>query len=229
MKPILLSAGYGTRLGSLTKNLPKCLFEIKNKPIIQIWIEKLYDVGVRDILINTHYLHNQVKIFIETLEYKNLKINIVFEKVLLGTAGTLYKNKNFINGDECFLVHVDNYTKEDLHIFIKSHMKRKNFCLMSLMAHFTNQPSQCGILTVNDDNVVIEYEEKPIKPKTNLANSAIYILSKNFISETNNLIYSKDFSTQVIPNLLGKINCFVSSQTNIDIGTQENFLRAKLL
>ena len=97
------------------------------------------------------------------------------------------------------------------------------------MAHFTNQPSQCGILTVNDDNVVIEYEEKPIKPKTNLANSAIYILSKNFISETNNLIYSKDFSTQVIPNLLGKINCFVSSQTNIDIGTQENFLRAKLL
>ena len=69
MKAILLSAGYGTRLGSLTKNHPKCLFEIKNKPIIQIWIEKLYDVGVRDILINTHYLHNQVKMFIETLEY----------------------------------------------------------------------------------------------------------------------------------------------------------------
>ena len=53
MKAILLAAGYGKRLGSLTKKKPKCLIKINNKPIIQIWIDKLYSLGVRDILVNT--------------------------------------------------------------------------------------------------------------------------------------------------------------------------------
>ena len=63
MKAILLAAGYGRRLGSLTK---KNLNAINNKPIIQIWIDKLCSLGVRDILVNT-YLSHDVKKFIEII------------------------------------------------------------------------------------------------------------------------------------------------------------------
>ena len=83
MKAILLAAGYGKRLGSLTKKKPKCLIKIDNKPIIQIWIDKLYSLGVRDILVNTHYLSHDVKKFLLKLNYKNLKITISYEKKIV--------------------------------------------------------------------------------------------------------------------------------------------------
>ena len=64
MKAILLAAGFGTRLRPLTNNIPKCLVPIKGKALLEIWLDKLSDVGVKDFLINTHYLPEKVESFI---------------------------------------------------------------------------------------------------------------------------------------------------------------------
>ena len=71
MKAILLAAGFGTRLRPLTNNIPKCLVPIKGKPLLEIWLDKLSDVGVKDFLINTHYLYDKVESFIKKSKYKN--------------------------------------------------------------------------------------------------------------------------------------------------------------
>lgn len=91
MKAILLAAGFGTRLRPLTNTIPKCMVPIKGKPLIQIWLEKLRDASVSPVLINTHYLSDQVETFIDNSAFKNQSV-IVFEPELLGTAGTLLKN-----------------------------------------------------------------------------------------------------------------------------------------
>ena len=55
MQALILAAGYGKRLGELTKKTPKCLIKIKSKSLIDIWLEKLNNLGVNKIYINIHY------------------------------------------------------------------------------------------------------------------------------------------------------------------------------
>ena len=60
MKAMILAAGFGKRLGELTKRKPKPLLEVKGKPLIDHHIEKLISAGFRTIAINTHYLGTQI-------------------------------------------------------------------------------------------------------------------------------------------------------------------------
>ena len=59
-KALLLSAGFGTRLRPITNEIPKCLVEINKKPILHMWLDKLQNIEINSVLINTHYLANKV-------------------------------------------------------------------------------------------------------------------------------------------------------------------------
>ena len=117
MKTILLAAGFGTRLRPLTDTIPKCLVPIKGKPLLQIWLERLTESGFDKFLINTHYLSNQVNDFVYSSKFKD-KCILKNEIKLLGTAGTLLANLDFIGEDECMLVHADNYCLANFSDFI---------------------------------------------------------------------------------------------------------------
>ena len=73
-----------------------------------------------------------------SLKYPNLKITTSFENKLLGTAGTVYANSEFID-DDCFLIHVDNYNKDDLSEFIESHKNRPQSCIMIMMCNHVDR------------------------------------------------------------------------------------------
>jgi len=223
LKTILLAAGFGTRLRPLTDNIPKCLVPIKGKPLLQIWLERLSDADFKEFLINTHYLSNQVNDFIYSSKF-NDKCIIKYEKTLLGTAGTLLSSLNFIGEDECMLVHADNYCLADFKEFIKSHNQRPTYCLMTMMTFRTDTPSSCGIVDLDDNNVVIGFHEKVESPPGNLANGAIYILSNVLIK----IIHEKfstvtDFSTEILPHFIGKIYTYETNKTFEDIGTFEKY------
>ena len=91
MRAILLAAGFGTRLRPLTNTTPKCLVPIKGKPLLEVWLERLSEVGVGPFLINTHYLAEQVERFVELSLYTD-NITLVHEAKLYGTEGTLIEN-----------------------------------------------------------------------------------------------------------------------------------------
>ena len=65
MKAVLLIAGLGTRLRPLTDTVPKCLLPINGKPLLGIWFDKLVAAGVSDVLVNTHWLADQVTDYID--------------------------------------------------------------------------------------------------------------------------------------------------------------------
>ena len=70
MRALLLAAGIGKRLRPLTNTTPKCLVEIQGKPLLQMWIDKLLNLKINEIIINTHYLAEKVETFVK----KNIKI-----------------------------------------------------------------------------------------------------------------------------------------------------------
>lgn len=223
MKAILLAGGFGTRLRPLTINTPKCLVEIAGKPLLYHWVKNLVAIGISEILVNTHYLAEQVEQFIHESEFAEF-VWIAHEEVLLGTAGTLISNAKFVGRDECLLIHADNYTDADLGSFLKSHMNRPSQCLFTMMVFRTTTPERCGIVKIDHDGVVVKYDEKSFLQNGNLANGAIYALSAGFVENLNS---EQDFSTEVIPQFLGRIFTSEIQGEFFDIGTPENLNLAR--
>ena len=54
-------AGRGERLKPLTETIPKCLVPINGQPLLGIWLEHLEESGIKDVLVNTHWLHETVE------------------------------------------------------------------------------------------------------------------------------------------------------------------------
>ncbi len=226
MKAILLAAGLGTRLRPLTDTIPKCMVPIKGKPLLGIWLERLTNAGIGPFLVNTHYLAEQVESFIQASAYQE-RVRLVHEKELLGTAGTLIENLDFFQESDGMLIHADNYCLADLSAFEQAHLQRPTECVMTMMTFRTDTPSACGIVELNEQGVVVGFHEKVLNPPGNLANGAVYILSAELLERMGQELQAvKDFSTEVLQQLVGRIYTYESKEIFIDIGTIKSYEKA---
>tara|TARA_Y100001978_G_C23614341_1_gene395122 strand:- start:112 stop:822 length:711 start_codon:yes stop_codon:yes gene_type:complete len=228
VKALLLAAGFGTRLRPITYKTPKCLVEINGKPLLKIWIDNLKLARINSILINTHYLAEKVEVFVKELNDPNIEINLVKEKFLLGTAGTLIKNKGFFDDSTGLLIHADNFTSVDLSRFIKAHNQRPGNCILTMLTFDTDQPKNCGVVDIDKNGIVRGFYEKNDNPPSKIANGAIYAFDNDFLCWIEkNLPSAKDFSTEILPNLIGKIYTWHTDSIYIDIGTPSALNKAQ--
>jgi len=222
MNALLLSAGYGKRMRPLTLTIPKCLIKVNNKTLLEMWVEKLLKLKVKNCIINTHHLAKKVENFAK----KNFKqkVCLVYEPTLLGTAQTLIKNYDKLKNDDCIVIHSDNYCKDNLVHLIKAFKNKPSDCLITMMVFRTKFPESCGIVQINSKNVITNFLEKVKNPPDNLANCAVYIFSKEIL-DTLKKKYSKveDISIDIIPKLLGKINIYETKKIFYDITTKKDF------
>jgi mannose-1-phosphate guanylyltransferase len=226
MKTILLAAGFGARLMPLTKDTPKCLVPIKGVPLLEIWLSRLVEFNLGPFLINTHYLSSQVELYIKGSKH-NKKVTLANEPVLMGTAGTLIKNLDFFQGEDGLLIHSDNYCMADFNAFVDAHQNRPKECLLTMMTFRTNNPTSCGIVELNHQGVVTNFYEKVSNPPGNLANGAIYILSAELLEIIKKeLSDAKDFSTEILNRLIGRIYTYETHELFMDIGTPETYKKA---
>lgn len=227
MKVLLLGAGLGTRLRPITDNIPKCLVPINSKPLLEYWLDSLTEVGIDEFLINTHYLHEQVESYINTSKYKD-KITLVYEKELLNTGGTLLANKTFFADKSFMLVHADNLSFCDFKDFIDTHKNRDMICEITMMLFKTDTPSNCGIVELDNKKIVQKFHEKVENPPSNLANGAVYICEPSIFDFLESLNKKDiDFSNDVLPKYLGKINTYLNNTYHRDIGTLESYALAQ--
>jgi mannose-1-phosphate guanylyltransferase len=226
MNVLLLAAGLGTRLRPITNEMPKCLVRVGGKPLLSYWLETLFaSKSIGRVMINTHYLGHQVENFILNSKWRN-RITLVHEDQLLGTAGTIIKNKFFFEGKEFSVIHADNFSVFDFDDFIKAHHARPKNCVMTMMTYLTSNPSTCGTLTLNSDGIVLKMDEK-ISTTNHLANGAVYIFENsifNIIEGMNRNI--SDISTELIKELEGMIFTYPNYLYHRDIGTPISFAQA---
>ena len=227
MNAILLAAGFGTRLKPLTDSVPKCLVPIKGQALLGIWLQRLSEAKIGPCLINTHYLPSQVNSYIESSPCSS-QVTLCFEPELNGTAGTLIKNLDFFNGKDGLLIHADNYCLADFSAFLAAHRERPKGCLLTMMTFKTASPSSCGIVEVNESNVVTAFHEKVQNPPGNLANGAVYILSDELLTIlASQFQTARDFSTEILPKFIGKIFSYETYEIFMDIGTPESYEAAQ--
>ena len=224
MKAYLLAAGEGTRLGQLTKTIPKCLVPIKGKPLLDYWLRLCERYGISHLLLNLHHLPDLVEEFLDSTSYR-LKIKTFYEERLLGSAGTIAVNRDFVAGEEAFFIlYADNLTDVNLQKMRKFHMNHGGICTIGLFK--ANNPKECGIAELNADDLVVDFVEKPRHPKSDLANAGVYIASPgifDYIPKREVV----DLGFDVLPRLVGKMYGYLIREYLLDVGTWENYEKAQ--
>jgi mannose-1-phosphate guanylyltransferase len=228
MRALLLAAGIGSRLRPLTDTMPKCLVRVHDRPLLDYWLDLVFEGGVERALLNTHWLAEQVRAHVAQSRWRD-RIDLVHENELLGTGGTVLANRAWF-GDQPFLVaHADNLTDFDVEGLLSAHRGRPPGCIMTMLGFRTDDPSSCGILDLDDQNRVLAFHEKVKNPPGNLANGAVYVFDPAVITDIAALGKPiVDLSTEIIPNYLGRILCVETSGYHRDIGNPESLRRAHL-
>ena len=233
MKPIralLLAAGLGTRLRPITNSTPKCMVPLDGEPILEHWLKKLELAGCETALVNTHHLSEQVVDFIKKRPKSSMVIKIVHEPNLLGTAGTLLTNEIFFNDSVGLLIHADNAMSENLSPLINKHISRHKSRSLTMLTFTTSQPSRCGIVQVDSNDHLLAFYEKIVKPPGNKANGAVYVFDSDFMDSLKKIKPPpEDFSNDVIPKFIDKIQTYHTLEPYIDIGRPETLQQAQIL
>lgn len=227
MKAFLLSAGLGSRLRPITNTIPKCLVRIAGYPMLDWWGKLLKENGIQEVLINTHYLHEKVHEYIQEFNQRDQDIKFVefYEPDLLGSAGTVRDNKEFVKNETDFLIcYADNLCNVKLKELISFHQKKKGLLTMALFRSDT--PEQCGIAETNDSGEIIKFIEKPEFPHGNLANAGLYVASSGIYDFFPKEGFA-DFGKDILPKIIGQLYGWEINDYLIDIGTMSNYEKAK--
>jgi mannose-1-phosphate guanylyltransferase len=219
VRALLLAAGEGSRLRPLTEQWPKCLMPVRGRPLLEYWLQALHAESIRDVLVNTHFHENHVRAFLARQQFVNW-VKPVHEAELRGTAGTLRANIEFFREHTTLLVHADNWCQCDFGAFIDYHFyQRPAHCLITMMTFDTDAPQSCGIVETDEQDVVVAFHEKVANPPGKRANGAVYLLEPQVLERLERHPDSTDFSTQVLPQYMGRIATWHNAGIHRDIGT----------
>jgi len=228
MRALLLAAGLGTRLRPLTDHTPKCLVEVKGRPLLDYWFEALFDAGAERVLVNTHHLAEKVRTHVALSRFRD-RVDLVHEDVLLGTGGTMLANRDWAGHTALFVAHADNLSSFPVREFLEAHARRPSGVLVSMLAFRTDDPRSCGILELDENGLVLAFHEKVADPPGNLANAAVYMVEPEVMDMMSRFgMTAIDFSTQVLPQLMRRIQALDIALYHRDIGTPASLAKAQV-
>jgi mannose-1-phosphate guanylyltransferase len=224
MKAFLLAAGLGTRLRPLTDALPKCMVPIGDRPLLDIWLDSLADAGVDEALINVHHLPDVVRDHVGGRNGPPVA-HTVYEERLLGSAGTLVANTDWLVGEELVLVcNADNLTDFDLRSLVAAH--RRWAPIATVAVFHAERPTECGIVDVDATGRMTGFSEKPPNPRGDLANAGMYAFDPRVVDEIEGPP-PKDIGYDLLPRLVGRARTVEVGGYFRDIGTPEALHRAQ--
>ncbi len=231
-KGIILAGGKGTRLYPLTKSTSKCILPVYDKPMIYYSLATLLMSGIRDILIIS--TPEDIKNYSNLIgDGKNFGINVSYDIQPSpdGIAQALIIAENFLTNQPSALMLADNiFYGDGLESKLVESSMRDSSTVFSYEVH---DPERFGICEIDGNNLVISLEEKPAKPKSNLAVTGLYFydsdapqIAKNIEPSDRGELEITDVNIEYMKsdNLYSEV--LNDSYMWIDAGTQESFLMA---
>lgn len=200
MKAIILAAGYGTRLYPLTEDFPKPLLEINDKPLISYTLKKLVAIdGLKDIFVisNDRFYWKLEKWAKSCREaYKNINIKILNDGTTsprdrLGAVGDInfFAERGLAADEDLLVIGGDNIFDFDLKGFVNFAKEKKPAVTVGMFdINNKEEATKYGVLSVDNDKRIVDFEEKPQKPKSSLIAMCLYYLPNKTIDLVNEYI-----------------------------------------
>ena len=185
MKAIILAAGKGRRLRPLTHTGPKHLLPIAGKPVILYGIEKLKELGLKEIGIVIGYKKELIKGYLKDGKGFGVKIKYIVQEPQLGIAHAIKTAEKYIGNDEFIVYLGDNLIKSSLLPFYEEFINNREISALILLAK-VREPQRFGV-AVLEGNKVIKLVEKPKEKISDLALVGIYFLRKEIFEAINNI------------------------------------------
>jgi mannose-1-phosphate guanylyltransferase len=224
MKAFLLAAGLGTRLRPVTDTVPKCMLPIDGRPLLGIWLDEFGRAGVDEVLVNLHYLPDVVRRYLGTRTGAPA-VRTFFEPELLGSAGTLAANRDWVAGEDMFLAcNADNLTDFDLSSLIQA--QRKHGAVATLTVFHSDRPSAGGVVELDGAGLVTGFTEKPSQPVSDLVNAGMYAFHPSVLDQVEGESPC-DIGYHLLPGLVGRARAVLVEGYFRDVGTVEAYQRAQ--
>lgn len=224
MKAFLLAAGIGSRLRPITDTVPKCMVPIDGQPLLDIWLDAFDQAGIDEVLINLHYLPDIVRQHVEQRAC-GPAIQLVFEPELLGSAGTLLANREWVAEEEFFLAcNADNLT--DFHLRSLVDVHRGGGEVATLTVFHSEDPSAGGVVEVDSSGTIAGFAEKPAEPVSDLVNAGIYAFSPQVLDDLDGT-FPCDIGYHLLPKLVGRAKAIPVPGYFRDLGTVDAYRLAQ--
>ena len=223
MIAMLLAGGQGSRLGVLTRKVAKPAVAYGGRyRIIDFPLSNCINSGVDTVGVLTQYqplrLNQHIGIGIPwDLDKKNGGVTILAPHVKVGdsgewfngTANAIYQNIDFIasyDPEYVLILSGDHIYKMDYSEMLRCHKENGAAATIAVMEVPMDEASRFGIMNTEDGDKIYEFEEKPAKPKSNLASMGIYIFTwdrlREALIEDNSIHPDSDFGKHIIPKML---------------------------
>ena len=221
---MLLAGGQGSRLYALTQNVAKPNMPFGGKyRIIDFPLSNCANSGIDTVGVLTQYRPLQLNSYIGggqpwDLDSADGGVFILppYQTAgengswFSGTANAIYQNIGFIemyDPDNVLILSGDHIYKMDYSDMLREHTESGAACTIAVLQVSMDEASRFGIMNIGGDGYINEFEEKPKKPKSNLASMGIYIfnwkkLREYLIADENDPASDKDFGKNIIPNML---------------------------
>ena len=220
---MILAGGQGSRLGILTKNVAKPAVPFGGKyRIIDFPLSNCTHSGITTVGVLTQYQPLELNTYIGNGQPWDLDRNDGGVYVLppyvsaekgewyKGTANAIYQNIGFISRfDPKYVVILsgDHIYKMDYSLMLKAHKNANADATIAVIEVPWEEASRFGIMNTDENMRIVEFEEKPAKPKSNLASMGVYIfnwdlLKKYLIADENDPKSDNDFGKNIIPQIL---------------------------
>jgi mannose-1-phosphate guanylyltransferase/phosphomannomutase len=235
MKAVIIAGGLGTRLRPLTYNIPKPIVPVANLPFVLHQIEILRMHGIDEIILNLHYLSDEIKEILDDGKQFGIKIRYSVEGHPLGTAGAVKNAEEYFDAGPMVIFNGDILTDINISQIIDFHKKKKARVTLTLSR--VKDPTAYGLILTDREGKVTHFVEKPSWEQlanyakfgpTDTINAGIYVVDPAIFKDVpKGIEYS--FERQLFPALLAKgepIYGFVSDRYWIDIGNPIQYRQA---
>jgi len=207
MQAIIVAGGKGSRLSEFTKETPKPMLKIGDKPLLQHQIELLKKYGITDIIILVNYMKKAIMDYFGNGSAFGVSVTYFEESEPLGTAGGIKEIESQIR-DYFLVLYGDVMVNMDLDRLVAFHVIKSSEC--TLVLHPNNHPSDSDLVEMNVTGRITAFHPKPHPPGLiyrNLVNAGVYVFSPDilkWLEKGKNV----DFGRQVFPSIIHKTQMF---------------------
>ena len=226
MRAMILAAGEGARLSTFTLETPKVLLPLGGKPLLEHTINWLKGHGIRQITINPCPQNGEVEGFLGDGGRLGVEVAYAPEPTHLGTAGGLKRAESSFC-DTFVVIYGNVITNFNLSAMVDYHYRQKTLVTLALTR--VANPSQAGIVTLDNQARLTNFVEKPLPgmETDNLANAGVYVMEPEIFHHIPQHRFC-DFAYDVFPELI-RLDlpvygyCLDDDDYVADVGTLGNY------